>query len=654
MHFTGTSATLRFQAGPGLPAARLDWRLVGAAPSAAVRGDTPLRGKSNYFHGRDRSAWRMSVPQFARVRAAQVYAGVDLVWYAQGRLLEYDFIVEPGADPAQIRFQIDSAAAPRLDAAGDLVYKVDDLEIRQQRPVVYQVAANGQREPVQASYRLLPGGSAGFELGAYDTSRALIIDPVFSYAGYVGGARIDVARAVIVDPKDGGLWIAGSTQSDLGLPEETVTVQRQIGGAVDAFLAKIMPGAEGGGEIVYWTYFGGSGNDEATAMALGIDGAFAITGTTNSLDFPPAGTPYRIDNPQNDIEAFLIRFDPNIEGEFAMTYSTLYGGPGREYPQAVATDGTGRIVIAGYSNSGELPKGDATGLQPSNRGGQDIFFALFDIYAPTGEATLVKDSFLGGNSTDSANFVAFDAQGRIVLAGVTMSTDLPLAGPSYQSGLLGWSSAFVAIIDPALSGLDQLAYGTYVGGEGLDGATAGYLAPNGQVWLTGYTTSSGLPVTPGAPQPFRQGTVDSFLMIVDPSEAGVDFLRYATYFGAGNSEIPYALAVDPVAGRALIAGYSNSNDFPNRNAPVFVPQSVAVFEAFFAAIDTKAEGPEAILWAAQYGGKARDIAYGAAFGQDGTVAIVGGTASDNLPTASPTGKLNPPGLDTGWFLVLTP
>lgn len=654
LHFTGTSATLRFQAGPGLPAAQLDWRLLGAAPAPELRGDTPLRGKSNYFVGRDRSAWRMSVPQFARVRAAHVYPGVDLVWYAQGRLLEYDFVVEPGADPAQIRFQISSAAAPRLDHSGDLVYLIGGLEVRQQRPVVYQVAANGHREPVRASYRLLPGAAAGFELGAYDPSRPLIIDPVFSYAGYIGGTRLDIARAVVIDPNDGGLWIAGGTQSDLDLPEETVTVQSRFGGSIDAFLAKIMPGEQGGGEVVYWTYFGGSGNDEATAMALGIDGAFAITGTTNSLDFPPAGTPYRIDNPQNDIEAFLIRFDPNIEGEFAMTYSTLYGGTGREFPQAVATDGMGRIVIAGYSNSGELPKGNATGLQPSNRGGQDIFFALFDVYAPTGEQTLVKDSFLGGDSTDSANFVAFDPQGRIVLAGVTMSSDFPLAGPSYQSERPGWSSAFVAIIDPALSGLDQLFYATYAGGSGLDGVTAGYLAPTGEIWLAGYSTSDDLPVTPGAPQRFRNGPVDSFLMIADAREAGASFVKYATYFGGSNAEVPYALAVKPDTGLALIAGYSNSIDFANRNSPVLVSESVRVLESFFAGIDTAAEGPDAIRFAAQYGGKARDIAYGAAFGPGGAVAIVGSTASDNLPTASATGKLNPPGLDTGWFLVLAP
>lgn len=654
LRFSGTSATLDFAAGPGRPGTRLAWRLLGAAAEPALEGLHPLAGHTNYYHGRDRAQWRMKVPQYQRVQARSVYPGVDLVWYAQGRFLEYDFVVAPGADPSAIRFRMDGALAPRIDDAGDLVAVVDGLEIRQHRPVVYQMAANGQRTVVEASYRLARDGSVGFALGAYDRTRPLVIDPVFSYAGYLGGVRLDVARAVVIDPNDGGLWIAGSSQSDLDLPEETVTVQRQFGGSVDAFLAKIMPANEGGGQVVYWTYFGGSGNDEATAIALGEDGALAITGHTNSLNFPPAGTPYRTENPQNDFEAFVIRFDPNIEAEFAMTYSTYYGGPGREYPQAVATDGRGKIVIAGYSNSGELPKGEATNLQKSNRGGQDIFVALFDVYAPSGEATLVKDSFLGGDSTDIANAAAFDNQGRIVLSGVTMSSDFPLAGPSYQSERSGFSSGFVAIIDFSLSGLDQLVYATYFGGSGLDGITGAHLDSQGRLWVTGYTSSSNFPVTPNGAQPFRAGAFDAFLSILDPSTGGADFLRYSTYYGGGNSDMPYALAVQESTGTALIAGYTDSSDFPVKNPMVGFATSARVLTAFFAAIDTTQSGPDSVLFSVPYGGKARDIAYGAAIGPDGSMAVVGTTASDDLPTASPTGKLNPPGLDTGWFIRLVP
>jgi hypothetical protein len=77
-------------------------------------------------------------------------------------------------------------------------------------------------------------------------------------------------------------------------------------------------------------------------------------------------------------------------------------------------------------------------------------------------------------------------------------------------------------------------------------------------------------------------------------------------------------------------------------------------EAFFAGIDTRLSGAEAILFSAHYGGKGRDITYGAAYGPAGEIALVGSTSSDDLPTAAPTGKLNPPGFDTGWYLRLLP
>lgn len=652
LRLTPTSASLAFAAGPGQQAARLQWRLEGAHPST-LTGLSPLPGHTNYFLGRDRAQWRTRVPQFQRVQARGVYPGVDVVWYAQGRLLEYDFVVAPGADASVIGFRLDGAS-PRLESSGDLVYSLNGLEVRQHRPVAYQLAANGARTPIEASYRLAASGAIGFSLGAYDPARPLVIDPVFSYAGYIGGVRLESARAVVVDPADGGLWIAGASQSDLSLPEETNVFQRKFGGFVDAFVAKVMPADEGGGRVVYWTHIGGTGNDEATAMALGADGALVIAGTSNSLDFPPAGTPYRVENPQNDIEAFLVRFDPRIDGPFAITYSTLYGGKGREFPQAVATDGRGKVALVGYSNSGELPKGEATNLQRSNRGGQDIFVAYFDLYASSGDATLVKDTFLGGNSTDVANSVAFDAQGRVVLAGVTMSTDFPLAGDSYQSELPGFSGGFIARIDFSRSGLDQLDYATYFGGPGLDAITNGVLDPQGRLWLTGYTSSTGLPTTGNAVQSFRAGGFDSFLLVADITKPSRDFLHYFTYFGAGGTDIPYAIAIKPDSGTALIGGYTDSNDFPVKNPMVATAPSVRILESFFAAIDTTVPGAGGLLYSVPFGGKARDIIYSAGFGPDGSIALVGTTASDDLPTASPTGKVNPPGLDTGWYLRLLP
>jgi hypothetical protein len=56
---------------------------------------------SNYFIGNDRSKWRSNVPNYRRVRAREVYQGVDVLYYGEGSQLEYDFVEKPGADPAR-------------------------------------------------------------------------------------------------------------------------------------------------------------------------------------------------------------------------------------------------------------------------------------------------------------------------------------------------------------------------------------------------------------------------------------------------------------------------------------------------------------------------------------------------------------------------
>src|SRR5690242_2771345 len=77
----------------------LRMRLVGANARAKISGLEQLPGKSNYFIGRNPAKWHTQIPSYARVKYAKVYPGVDLVYYGNQRQLEYDFVVEPGADP---------------------------------------------------------------------------------------------------------------------------------------------------------------------------------------------------------------------------------------------------------------------------------------------------------------------------------------------------------------------------------------------------------------------------------------------------------------------------------------------------------------------------------------------------------------------------
>ncbi|HEY9284551.1 MAG TPA: hypothetical protein VIP46_13930, partial [Pyrinomonadaceae bacterium] len=187
-------------------AGRIGVRLLGANPAARVSGADPLPGVSNYFVGRDPSAWRAGVPTFARVGYGGVYPGVDLVYYGNGRRLEYDFLVAPGADPRRIALEFDGAEDLRLDANGDLVLRAaGGGELRQHRPVSYQLIG-GERREVESRYALSGDNRVAFELGDYDARHPLVIDPVISYSTYLGGTGFDEALAV-ARGSDGSLYV---------------------------------------------------------------------------------------------------------------------------------------------------------------------------------------------------------------------------------------------------------------------------------------------------------------------------------------------------------------------------------------------------------------------------------------------------------------
>ena len=176
----------------------LRMKLEGANLRARVTGTEEMSGRSNYLVGADPRGWRTGVSNYGRVKYESIYKGVDLVYYGNQRQLEFDFNVAPAADPGVIRLSFKGAQALRLDEQGDLWIETAAGSLRQHKPVAYQLV-DGERREVACAYLLERGGRASFKLGAYDTSRELVIDPVLSYATYLGGNNTDEANAVAVD-----------------------------------------------------------------------------------------------------------------------------------------------------------------------------------------------------------------------------------------------------------------------------------------------------------------------------------------------------------------------------------------------------------------------------------------------------------------------
>ncbi len=158
----------------------LSFQFVGSNPEAAMTGLDPLlSGRINYILGNDPARWRTGVPTFNRVSVAQLYPGVDVVYYGNERKLEYDLTVAPGTDPGTMSWRVTGADRLELDAQGDLVLSVGAAQLRQHKPIIYQVIGGARRE-VAGGYRLKDPETVAFEVGRYDPRWPLIIDPVLS------------------------------------------------------------------------------------------------------------------------------------------------------------------------------------------------------------------------------------------------------------------------------------------------------------------------------------------------------------------------------------------------------------------------------------------------------------------------------------------
>src|SRR5262249_2825387 len=175
---------------------RLD--LEGADPAATLTGVGPLAATTSYFSGSDPAGWHASVPSFSQVHYANVYSsGIDLAFYGNNNnQLEYDFLLQPGSDPAQIRLKFEGASGLALDSQGNLLLHTPGGDILQQAPALYQLQ-DGVKQSVSGHFTL-DAGLVGFQVGAYDHSRQLTIDPVLSYGSYLGGSGDEAALGVAV------------------------------------------------------------------------------------------------------------------------------------------------------------------------------------------------------------------------------------------------------------------------------------------------------------------------------------------------------------------------------------------------------------------------------------------------------------------------
>jgi len=585
--------------------------LAGANTHAHASGTDTLPGVTNYFVGGDRTAWHTHIPNYAKVKYMGVYPGVDLVYYGNQQQLEYDFVVAPGANPNVIALDFKGVKSLKVDAAGDLVLNTGDGELVQQNPVIYQFI-DGERRQVSGSY-VLEGKRARFELGRYDHTQPLVIDPVLGYATYLGGNDFDNGNSIAVDA-NGDAYVTGLVYSgDFPVGRGAGCKTRGNGAA---FVVKLN---RSGSQFVYATYLGGSAQDAGNGIAVDPRGNAYVTGYTRSNDFPTTRGALQPRLGSGAIEnAFVARLDTFG----TLTYSTYLGGTSSDVGRGIAVDANDNAYVTGYTRSSNFP---TTGrvAQKNLAGLQNAFVAKLNANG----SALQYSTFLGGNDYDFGFGIAVNKQGNAYVTGTTYSVfanTFPTTSNAFQTTAGGSGDAFVTKLSPDGS---ALVYSTFLGGSGYDGGRGIAVDTTGNAYVTGYTTSNAFAITPGAYQTTLEGTEDAFVTKLNPDGTA---LVYSSYLGGSANDAGYGIAVAS-NGNTYVTGYTQSPDFPTSNGAVQTVSNGGSRVAFVAALDSTGAK---LSYSTYLGGSNGDTSYGIALDSSSNAYVTGYTNSSDFPTTA--------------------
>jgi uncharacterized repeat protein (TIGR01451 family) len=652
-------------------AADLRLKLEGANPGVTLTGADPLPGAANYLLGKDPAKWRTNVATYAKVRYAQVYPGIDLVFYGNQRQLEYDFVLAPGAYPDAIRLAVEGADRTSVDdATGDLVMAAAGQEIRFHKPTVYQPEAeDAPRQAVDGRFHVNKN-EVTFEVASYDHARPLVVDPVLAYSTFLGGSDWDYAISVAVD-KQGNAYITGVTCS-LNFPVTTGVYQGSKKGVgnctfggnpgMDVFVTKLDPS---GAALVYSTFLGGSYQDTPRSIAVDSAGDAYVAGATDSFDFPVTNDSLcapELTNTGNcvfaevsscegsahynssNFSSFVTKLNPTGS---ALMWSTFIGGTGNDNIAAMALDSGGNVYVAANTTS-------TPGYDNGCPGNPEVNIPWPVTTSPLTGFQIVEPA-AEWQSTFHQALTKFSTDGAIMYS--------TLFGPQYNAASPGYGD-------------------TYVLALAVDSAGKAYMA--GETDASDYliNANTGLILTPGAyqttcPACLNQATfpgnyppTDGFVVVFDPSQSGAASFVYATFLGGngvgnwsgnpncGNNsgfdggDAVLAIAVDSKS-NAYLTGTACSVDFPTTRRAfqatdpkptTCINQSSA--NAFLSKLNSTGTALDYSTFL--NGTTCQATATGNAVSVDSAddAFVTGSTNDSAFPTVNPIGPYNPDGYQT--------
>ena len=609
----------------------LDLRFADASPATHLVPAGRTTEHRNYFRGSDPTRWATDVRSYHELHYAGLWPGVDARFYENAdERLEYDFTVAPGASPAAIGLR-HAGTTVTLDALGNLQLATSVGVVRELAPRAWQLGPGGVPQPVACRYRLDADNTVRFEVGAYDPTRPLTIDPTLVFATYTGSTYTNWGCTATYDAQ-GNLYSGGIVFGQ-GYPVSPGAFQTMFRSNIDMGLIKYDVTKSGPAARAWATYVGGSQSEYPHSMVVNSQGELLVLGSTGSGDFPVTATAvqrtYRggsVGDPflSNGADIVVCRLAANGT---AMRASTYLGGTGNDgllpLQQYAATtqlphnfgdsfrgdiivDKADNVYIASCTASADfLPTGTPTSFQRTYRGG--TVDGVVCKLTPDLSA-LLWGGYLGGSAADGAYSLQLEpTTGDVYVAGGTLSPNLPATTGALNPSLAGNVDGYVARI--AANG-SSIIRATYLGTSAYDQAYFVQLGTDGGVYVLGqslgaYPTTPGLYTTPNGHQ------------FIHKLDADLRTTQLATVFGSGRSTIdisPTAFLVDN-CDRVFVCGWGGgANQMPGTNS--YLSANAGSYTTGLPttayAVQTTTDGSDFYL--AQFGAGMKNLGYGTFFG----------------------------------------
>jgi gliding motility-associated-like protein len=452
---------------------------VGAQPQAPLVGIEPMSSTRNYLIGKDASKWATNIPEYQGFKRTDLYPFIDQIWGEKGGELYNAWYVRPGGDPAAIQIAYEGLD-PRIDREGQLVLETPLGTITETAPYAYILETG---KPVRCEF-ILENGRVGFKVGYYAKGKTLVIDPTLVFSSFSGSLADNWGYTATYDAQ-GNLY-GGGIVFDAGYPTSAGALDPTFNEVTTAGYVSMDIGitkfSANGASRLYSTYVGGGEPDQPHSMMVNNAGELVIMGTTGSDDFPiPTG-------------ALISQF------QGGPTYGPSQGSPN----SFLYDDGVDLFLLKINPTGTAITGGTFYGTSTANEG---------------------LNIGLAKNYGDQARGeVIVDANDNIFIASTAPAGTDP-------------SQAFIASFT---SNLQTQRWVTQVGGSGKEAGLGVKVAGNGDVYLTGGTTSNDMPSTSGAKFPTYSGGTDGFIARLNSS--GV--LQRVTYLGTGSMDMSFFIDID--------------------------------------------------------------------------------------------------------------